>query len=167
MAQEITEVDVKKINEELAHRKNILRPQLHEEVKRTREYGDLSENDEYRCAKRERNRNEGRIRYLERLLLSSRVVKADAKRKGIGLFDVVEFLNERTGTVKRIQLVTSLRQNALRGFISQESPLGRALLGHEAEDRVCVQISEDNQYFVTVRSYERGEDNEDLPISSY
>ena len=167
MAQEITEVDVKKINEELSHRKNILRPQLHEEVKRTREYGDLSENDEYRCAKRERNRNEGRIRYLERLLLTSRVVKTDAKRKGIGLFDVVEFLNERTGTIKRIQLVTSLRQDALRGFISQESPLGRALLGREVGERVCVEISEDNQYFVTVQSYERGEDNEDLPISSY
>ncbi len=167
MAQQITEVDVKKINEELAHRKNVLRPQLHEEVKRTREYGDLSENDEYRCAKRERNRNESRIRYLERLLLSSEVVKADAKRKGIGLFDVVEFLNERTGTVKRIQLVTSLRQDALHGFISKESPLGRALMGREAGDRVCVEIAEDNRYFVTIKSYERGEDNEDLPISSY
>lgn len=167
MAQQITEVDVKKINEELSHRKNVLRPQLHEEVKRTREYGDLSENDEYRCAKRERNRNESRIRYLERLLLSSEVVKADEKRKGIGLFDVVEYINERTGTVKRIQLVTSLRQDALRGFISKESPLGRALMGREVGERVCVEIAEDNRYFVTVKSYERGEDNEDLPISSY
>lgn len=167
MRQEITEVDIKKINEELAHRKNVLRPQLHEEVKRTREYGDLSENDEYRCAKRERNRNESRIRYLERLLLSSVVVKAGAHKKGIGLFDVVEFLNERTGTVKRIQLVTSLRQDALRGFISKESPLGRALMGHEVGDRVCVEIAEDNRYFVTIQSYEAGEDNEELPISSY
>ena len=167
MAQQITEVDVKKINEELSHRKNVLRPQLHEEVKRTREYGDLSENDEYRCAKRERNRNESRIRYLERLLLSSEVVKADEKRKGIGLFDVVEYINERTGTVKRIQLVTSLRQDALRGFISKESPLGRALMGREVGERVCVEIAEDNRYFVTVKSYERGEDNDELPISGY
>ena len=167
MRQEITEVDVKKINEELSHRKNVLRPQLHEEVKRTREYGDLSENDEYRCAKRERNRNEGRIRYLERLLLSSVVVKANERRKGISLFDVVEFFNERTGTVKRIQLVTSLRQDALRGFISKESPLGKALSGHEVGDRVCVEISEDNRYFVTIQSVTQGEDNEDLPISAY
>ena len=167
MAQEITEVDVKKINEELAHRKNILRPQLHEEVKRTREYGDLSENDEYRCAKRERNRNEGRIRYLERLLLSSRVVKADAKRKGIGLFDVVEFLNERTGATKRVQIVTSLRQDALRGFISKESPLGRALVGRQVGERAEVEIAPGNTYFVTIQSVTAGEDNEDLPISAY
>ena len=167
MAQEITEVDIKKIKEELEYRKYTLRPQLHEEVKRTREYGDLSENDEYRCAKRERNRNESRIRYLDRFLLTAKVVKANEHRVGIGLFDIVEFLNERTGATKRVQIVTSLRQDALRGFISQESPLGRALMGHEVGDRVCVEISEDNRYFVTIKSYERGEDNEDLPISSY
>ena len=149
MKNEITEVDVKKINEELAHRKYVLRPQLHEEVKRTREYGDLSENDEYRTAKRERNRNESRIRYLDRLLLTA------------------TFRNERTGSERKIQLVTSLRQDALKGFISKESPVGRALFGHRVGDCVHVEIAPGNEYDITILAVEAGEDNEDLPISSY
>lgn len=167
MKNEITEVDVKKINEELAHRKYVLRPQLHEEVKRTREYGDLSENDEYRTAKRERNRNESRIRYLDRLLLTAKVVKAGGRNGGIGLFDIVTFRNERTGAEKRIQLVTSLRQDALRGFISRESPVGRALEGRRVGDRAHVVIAPGNEYDITVLAVEAGEDNEELPISRY
>ncbi len=167
MREEITEVDVKKIQEELEHRKYVLRPQLHEEVKRTREYGDLSENDEYRQAKRERNRNESRIRYLDNLLLNARVVKPRSTADGIGLFDIVEFLNERTGAVKRIQLVTSLRQDAIHGFISKESPMGRALMGRRAGERVEVEIAPGNSYYVTIQKVEAGEDNADLPISAY
>lgn len=167
MKNEITEVDVKKINEELAHRKYVLRPQLHEEVKRTREYGDLSENDEYRTAKRERNRNESRIRYLDRLLLTATVVSAGHAGGGIGLFDIVTFRNERTGAERRIQLVTSLRQDALKGYISKESPVGRALLGHRVGERVHVEIGPGNEYDITILSVTAGEDNEELPISSY
>ena len=167
MKNEITEVDVKKINEELAHRKYVLRPQLHDEVKRTREYGDLSENDEYRTAKRERNRNESRIRYLDRLLLTATVVKAGNAQGGIGLFDIVTYRNERTGKENRIQLVTSLRQNALKGFISKESPVGRALFGRRVGDRLQVEIAPGNTYEITVLATEAGKDNEDLPISSY
>ena len=167
MAQEITEVDIKKIKEELEYRKYTLRPQLHEEVKRTREYGDLSENDEYRCAKRERNCNESRIRYLDRFLLTAKVVKANEHRVGIGLFDIVEFLNERTGATKRVQIVTSLRQDALRGFISKESPVGRALMGRRVGERAHVEIAPGNEYDVTILAVEAGEDNDELPISSY
>ncbi len=167
MKNEITEVDVKKINEELAHRKYVLRPALHEEVKRTREYGDLSENDEYRTAKRERNRNESRIRYLDRLLLTATVVKAGANHNGIGLFDHVTFRNEKTGAEKSVQLVTSLRQDALHGFISKESPLGRALFGRRVGDRARVEIGPGNAYDVTILAIETGEDDEALPISSY
>ena len=167
MRNEITEVDVKKINEELAHRKYVLRPQLHEEVKRTREYGDLSENDEYRSAKRERNRNESRIRYLDRLLLTATVVKAGNARGGIGLFDRVTYRNERSGTEKSIQLVTALRQDPLHGFISKESPVGRALFGRHVGDCVHVEIAPGNEYDITVLAVEAGEDNEELPISSF
>ncbi len=169
MRQEITEVDVKKINEELAYRKNVLSPSLHEEVKRTREYGDLSENDEYRTAKRERRRNDSRIRYLENLLLTAHVVKPkpEAARSGIGLFDIVTYRNERSGTEKKIQLVTSLRQDALRGFISKESPVGRALMGRRVGDCIHVEIAPGNAYDITVLSVEAGEDNEELPISRF
>ena len=167
MRNEITEVDVKKIKEELLHRKNVLRPELHAEVKRTREYGDLSENDEYRTAKRERNRNESRIRYLDNLLLTATVVDTTKRRAGIALFDIVEYENEETGAIKRIQLVTALRQDALRGFISKESPVGRALLGKNVGDRVLIETGTGKRYYITVKSVMAGEDNEDLPISSY
>ena len=167
MRNEITEVDVKKINEELAHRKNVLRPELHAEVKRTREYGDLSENDEYRTAKRERNRNDSRIRYLENLLLTATVVDTSRPRVGIALFDIVEYVNEETGAVKRIQLVTALRQDALRGFISKESPVGRALMGKKVGDRALIETGTGKKYYITVKSVTAGTDNEDLPISSY
>lgn len=164
---QITEVDVKKIKEELEYRKYTLRPQLHEEVKRTREYGDLSENDEYRSAKRERNRNESRIRYLDNLLLNATIVTGAPASAGIGLFDIVDFTNERTGSDKRVQIVTSLRQDALHGFISKESPVGRALVGHRVGDRVTVEIAPGNTYTILIKAVEHGEDNADLPISAY
>ena len=167
MRNEITEVDIKKIKEELEHRKKVLAPELHAEVKRTREYGDLSENDEYRTAKRERNKNESRIRYLERLLLTATVVDTSRRGAGISLFDIIEYVNEETGAEKRIQLVTSLRQDALRGFISKDSPLGAALMGKKVGDRLQIETPTGKKYFITVKSVEAGADNEDLPISRF
>lgn len=167
MRNEITEVDIKKIKEELEYRKKVLAPELHAEVKRTREYGDLSENDEYRTAKRERNKNESRIRYLERLLLTATVVDTSRRGAGIALFDIVEYVNEETGAEKRIQLVTSLRQDALRGFISKDSPLGAALMGKKVGDRLQIETPTGKKYYITVKSVEAGTDNEDLPISRF
>lgn len=166
MKNEMTEVDIRKIREELDYRKNTVGPELHAEVKRTREYGDLSENAEYKQAKYERNRNESRIRYLEGLLRNAVVVRGK-RGGGIGLFDFVEYKNERSDTVRRIQLVTSLRQDATRGFVSKDSPIGRALMGKQVGDRVLIEIAPGNSYYATVLSVEAGEDNEDLPISRY
>ena len=99
--------------------------------------------------------------------MTATVVKAGDGHGGIGLFDIVTFRNERTGTEKKIQLVTSLRQDALRGFISKESPVGRALLGRRVGDRAHVEIAPGNEYDITILAVEAGEDNEELPISSY
>ncbi len=167
MRNEITAVDVEKIKAEIAHRRYELAPHLHEEVKRTREYGDLSENDEYRTAKRERNRNESRIRYLERLLLTATVITPTRRSGGIALFDHVTYRNEATGAEKTIQIVTALRQDALRGFISKESPVGRALLGRRVGDRTTITLPNGNRYDITVLAVTAGEDNADLPISNY
>lgn len=167
MKNEMTAVDIRKIREELEYRRNVLGPELHAEVKRTREYGDLSENAEYKQAKFERNRNESRIRYLEGLLRNAVVLPSEKRRPGIGLFDFVEYKNERTGATRRIQLVTSLRQDAVHGFVSKDSPIGRALFGHAEGDRVLIEITPENRYYATVLKVEAGEDNEDLPISRY
>ena len=167
MHNELTAVDIKKMQEEIDYRATELRPKLLAEVKRTREYGDLSENAEYKEAKREKNRNESRIRYLKSMIATAKVVEAGGEDGVIGLFDFAEIFYEMNGQTKKIQIVTTLRQDATKGFISKESPLGKALLGKKAGDRVTVTVSPERNFTVVVKSVERGEDNEDLPISSY
>lgn len=167
MYDELTEVDIKKMEEEIRYRESVLAPKLLAELKRTREFGDLSENAEYKEAKREKRRNEGRIRYLNNMIRTAKVIDVNRRDGGIALFDWVTIHNEKIGKEKKIQLVTTLRQDALRGYISKESPLGSALLGRKEGERVLIKVSETSEYYVTILKVERGEDNEDLPISSY
>ena len=136
MHDELTQVDIDKMKEELQHRIQVLRPQLIEEVKVARSFGDLSENFEYKAAKREKNRNDSRIRSLE-------------------------------NTEETIQLVTTLRQDALKGLISKESPVGKALLGHQVGDRVCIHVSDSYHYYVQIRKIEKTGEDPDIPISTF
>ena len=167
MYDELTEVDIKKMEEEIRYRECELGPKLLQEMSRTREYGDLSENAEYKEAKREKRRNEGRIRYLKNMIRTARVITLDNRDGRISLFDRVTIFNEKLGKEKEIQLVTTLRQNALLGFVSKESPLGEALMGKRVGDRVLVKVSDSVSYYVRVVDVKAGEDNEDLPISGY
>ena len=167
MYDELTKVDIKKMEEEIRYRRVELAPQLMAEMKRTREFGDLSENAEYQEAKREKRRNEARIRYLENMIRTARVIEIDAVPDEIALFDRVRIYNERADAERTIQIVTTLRQNALEGYISKESPLGSALMGHRAGDRILIEVSPTMSYYVKVLAVEKGEDNEDLPISGY
>lgn len=166
MYDELTEIDIRKMEEEIKYRNEKLAPLLRAEMRRTREFGDLSENEEYKEAKREKRRNEGRIRYLENMIRTARVVEVE-KRDGVSLFDYVTIKNLERGVEKRIQIVTTLRQDALRGFVSKESPLGAALLGHKAGDTVTVEMPDGRSYRAEILSVERGEDNDSLPISGY
>ena len=168
MYDELTEVDIKKMEEEIAYREDVLGPQLLAEMSRTRAFGDLSENAEYKEAKREKRRNEGRIRYLKSMIRTARVIEVEKQDEGrVALFDYVTVFNEEIGREKRIQIVTTLRQDATRGFVSKESPLGRALMGQRVGDRVRVEVNESKFYYAVIRAVERGEDNEELPISAY
>ena len=167
MYDELTPVDIKKMEEEIVYRQTVLGPQLLAEMKRTREFGDLSENAEYKEAKREKRRNEGRIRYLESMIRTAKVIEIREDADRICLFDYVTIYNEKAGAEKRIQIVTTLRQNALLGFVSKESPLGGALMGKKVGDRVLVEVNPNLSYYVVIRAVEKGEDNEDLPISGY
>ena len=166
MYDELTEVDIKKMEEEIRYRRVELGPKLMAEMKRTREFGDLSENAEYKEAKREKRRNEGRIRYLENMIRTAKVIELGGA-EGISLFDKVTLLNERNGEERTIQLVTTLRQNALLGYISKESPLGSAIMGHKVGDRVLITVNERMSYYVKILKVEAGTDNEELPISGY
>ncbi len=138
MYDELTAVDIQKMEEEITYRRLTLRPKLIEDVKTAREFGDLSENFEYKAAKREKNRNDSRIRYLERMIKTAKVIDAASEPDEIGLFDRVTIYIEEDDEEQTIQLVTTLRQNALKGLISKESPVGKAVMGHKTGERVTV-----------------------------
>ena len=167
MYDELTEVDIKKMEEEIEYRKVKLAPELGAELKRTREFGDLSENAEYKEAKRAKRKNESRIRYLENMIRTAKVIEIKKADDEIGLFDRVIIFNEKMNAEKEIEIVTTLRQNALLGYVSKESPLGSAIMGHKVGDRVLVKVSDTMSYYVVIKNITKGEDNEDLPISGF
>ncbi len=167
MYDELTEVDIKKMEEEIRYRRVELAPKLMAEMKRTREFGDLSENAEYKEAKREKRRNESRIRYLDSMIRTAKIIEIDNTSPGIALFDRVLIYNEKAEKSREIQIVTTLRQNALEGYISKESPLGSAIMGHKEGDRVLVNVNPTMSYYVRIDKVTKGEDNSDLPISGY
>ena len=166
MYDELTKVDIEKMEAELKHRITELRPELIRDVQTAREFGDLSENDEYKVAKREKNRNESRIRYLERMIKTAKVVEAGGG-EGIGLFDKVTIRLIEDDEVETVQLVTSMRQDALQGHITRNSPVGTALWGRKPGETVTVRVSDSYSYDVEILSREPGEDDESLPILPY
>ena len=167
MYDELTEVDIRKMQEEMDYRIRELRPQLIDEVQTARAFGDLSENYEYKCAKQAKNRNDSRIRYLERMIRTAKVIKVQEQADAVGLFDTVTIYNEMLEKEMTVRIVTTLRQDALKGLISKESPVGRALMGHKAGDRVEVAVSPELKYTVEIRKIEKGTDDASLDISSY
>lgn len=167
MYDELTRVDIEKMEEEIRYRRVELAPLLGAELQRTRELGDLSENAEYKEAKREKRKNDARIRYLENMIRTAHIIEIDDTPDTVALFDYVTIFNEKIGKEKRIQIVTTLRQNALLDFISKESPLGSALMGHKVGDRVEVVVSPAISYYVKITKLEKGTDNTEIPISSY
>ena len=167
MYDELTRADLQKMQEEIDYRVQQLRPKLIEEVQTARAFGDLSENYEYKCAKQAKNRNDSRIRYLERMIRTAKVIKVQEQADAVGLFDTVTIYNEMLEKEMTVRIVTTLRQDALKGLISKESPVGRALMGHKAGDRVQVTVSPDLKYTVEIRKIEKGADDESLDISRY
>lgn len=166
MHDELTQVDIDKMQEELEHRIHDLRPKLIEEVKVARSFGDLSENFEYKAAKREKNRNDSRIRYLQNMIKTAVVIERNDEADGVALFDKVTFQDE-DGDEEAIQLVTTLRQDALKGLISKESPVGKALMGKRVGDTVRIQVNENYAYDVTILSIEKTGEDPDIPISTF
>ena len=166
MYDELTEVDIKKMQEEIDYRMTQLRPKLIEDVKTAREWGDLSENFEYKAAKRDKNKNESRIRFLENMIKTAVVIERNDEADGVALFDKVTFQDE-DGDEETIQLVTTLRQDALKGLISKESPVGKALMGKRVGDTVRIQVNENYAYDVTILSIEKTGEDPDIPISTF
>lgn len=166
MGERLTESDIKKIQEEIAYRKLVVRKDAIEAVKEARAQGDLSENFEYYAAKKDKNQNESRIRYLERMLKNAIIVTEQSKTDEVGMNNTIGLYFEEEDEVQVFKLVTSIRGNSLKGYISIESPIGKAILGHRVGDRVAVHASEDYVYYVEIRSIENTDDADD-PIRKF
>ena len=167
MYDELTKQDIAKMQEEIDYRVQQLRPKLIEDVQTARAFGDLSENFEYKCAKQDKNRNDARIRYLQRMIKTAKVIEEKSADDRAGLYDTVEILMENTGRSRSIQLVTTLRQDALKGWISKESPVGRAVIGHRAGERVYVDMENGKGYYIQILSITKGSDDGSIPIGSF
>ena len=159
MGEQLTESDVKKIQEEIDHRKLVVRKEAIEAVKEARAQGDLSENFEYYAAKKDKNRNESRIRYLENMLKHAKIVSEESRP--------VTLYFEDDDEEEVYRLVTSIRGNSLENRISIESPLGKAIEGHHVGDQVEVKVNDKSSYVVEIRKIEKtGEEDSDR-IRSY
>ena len=167
MGEQLTQSDVKKIKEEIEYRKLVVRKRELEAGKEARARGDLSENFEYKAAKQDKNRNESRIRYLERMLKNARIISDDSGEDEVGINNTVEVYFEDDDETETYRLVTSVRGNSLQGLISIESPLGKAIKGRKAGDRVKVKTNGDNGYYVVVKKIEKTTDDSNDTLRKY
>ena len=167
MRERLTKNDVEKIQAEIEHRKLVERKELIEAVKEARSHGDLSENFEYHAAKKAKNQNESRIRYLERMLKTAEIVEDHSKEDEIGLNNTVELYCEDDDEVETYRIVTSVRGSSLNGLVSIESPIGKALMGHRAGDRVEVEVSKDYSYGLLVQKIEKDENMEEHKLRDF
>ncbi len=167
MYNQLTKKDIEAMEAEIEERKLVIRPKLLESVKEARAHGDLSENFEYYAAKREKNKNESRIRFLERMIKTAQVIPDDSKEDEVGMNKTVEVELEEDHTVERYKIVTTMRGNSLEGLVSVESPIGKALMGHKAGDRVYVRVNDNYGYYLTVKSIENSEDGGNDKLRSF
>ena len=167
MHNELTKKDIELMRQELEYRRTVLRPKLIEDVQTARAFGDLSENFEYKAAKRDKNRNDSRCRYLENMIKTAVVISDQSKEGTVGLYDKVTFYVEEDDETVTCQIVTTMRQDALKNLISKESPVGKAVLGRRVGDRVTVHVNDSYSYDVVIRSIEPGEDTGEAPLVSF
>ena len=160
----ITRADIEKIREEIEHRKLVVRKEAIEAVKEARAQGDLSENFEYYAAKRDKNKNESRIRYLERIIKTATIVESDNAEDEIGLNTTVLLYFEEDDETEEITVVTTAQEDSLKGRISIESPMGKALLKHKVGDRVWIQVNKNVRYPVVVKDLRQNESVEGYKI---
>ncbi|MCD7992251.1 MAG: transcription elongation factor GreA [Clostridia bacterium] len=159
--------DIKKMQEEIEYRKLVVRKEALEAVKEARAHGDLSENFEYKAAKQDKNRNESRIRYLEKMIKTARIISDNSREGEVGLGDTVEVYIPDDDETEQYKLVTTVRGNSLQGLISIDSPLGKAIRGHKAGDKVYVKVDDRFGYEVEIRSIDKTTKEDEDKLRSY
>lgn len=135
----LTEEGKKEQEELLQYLKTVKRAEVGEHLKTAREYGDLSENSEYDAARAEQGRLESKIALIEETLRVAKIISNDQKRKGVVMVgSTVTVLDEEFDEKSTYKLVGTLESNPNEGLISNESPIGKAILGKKAGDVVSV-----------------------------
>ncbi|MEY8235164.1 transcription elongation factor GreA [Lachnospiraceae bacterium 66-29] len=167
MREQLTKSDVKKIEEEIEYRKLVVRKESIEAVKEARAHGDLSENFEYHAAKKDKNKNESRIRYLERMLKTAEIVSDASKEDEVGMNNTVTVYFEEDQEEQTFRLVTSIRGNSMKNRISTESPIGKAILGHKVGDRVEIKVNDQYSYFIVIKQIQNTSEDENDTIRAY
>ena len=167
MHDKLTENDIRRLKEEIEYRKLVVRKDAIAAVKEAREQGDLSENFEYYAAKKDKNKNESRIRYLERMIRTAQVISDDSREDEVGLNNTVTLFFEDEGEEETYKIVTTIRENSLEGRISNESPIGKAVMGHKVGDRVYVKVNDRFGYYVVIRAIEKTVDDSSDRIRSF
>ena len=167
MGEKLTKSDVEKIQEEIDYRKLVVRKEAIEAVKEASAQGDLSENFEYYAAKKDKNKNESRIRYLERMLKTAQVISDESKEDEVGLNNTVDLYFEEDDLTEEYRLVTSIRGNSLKNMISTESPIGKAILGKKEGDRVYIQVNENYGYYVVIKKIKKTTDDSQDEIRKF
>lgn len=167
MRNQLTASDVKKIEEEIEHRKLVVRKEAIEAVKEARAHGDLSENFEYYAAKRDKNKNESRIRYLERMLKTATVISDESKDDEVGLNNTITVYFPEDEMEETYRLVTSIRGNSVDGLISIESPIGKAILGHKEGEKVLVKVNDSYSYELIIRKIDKTQDDSEDQIRAF
>jgi len=167
MREQLTESDIKKIEAEIEHRKLVVRKEAIAAVKEARAHGDLSENFEYYAAKRDKNKNESRINYLERMIRTAKVVSDNSREDEVGLNNTVEVFFEEDGITEQYKIVTSIRGNSRAGLISIESPMGKAILGSRLNERISIQVDNNYSYYIIIKNIDKSSDDENDRIKSF
>ena len=167
MFDELTAEDIKKMEEEIEYRKLVVRKNALEAVKEARAQGDLSENFEYYAAKKDKNQNESRIRYLEKMIKTAKIISTDSAEDEVGINNTVTVYFQEDDEEEVYRIVTTVRSNSQKNLISNESPLGKALLGHKVGDKVEVRVNENYSYVVEIRKIENTADEGNDKIRSF
>ena len=165
MYNELTETDIKKMQEEIDYRISVLRPKIGQEIVDARAQGDLSENADYHAARRAKGRNESRIEYLKEMIKTAKIIFTEPDQNTVGIFDKVEVLFEEDGSIETMQLSTTMRNDPSQNIVSKDSPFGVAVMGKKIGDRVLIKVSPEYSYYVVIKSIQKAtQDDVDLPI---
>ena len=167
MKDKLTREDIKKMEEEIEYRKVVVRKEALEDVKEARAHGDLSENFEYHAAKKVKNKNEGRIRYLERMIRSAEIIEDETGEDEVGINNLIQVYMEDDDETETYKIVTTMRNDPTKNRISIESPLGKAVLGHKVGDRVYVEVNANYGYYLIIKSIDTTNSDEDDELSGY